>query len=105
MPSVVKRPAAEDDLLHHFVYIGLRNFRAAERFLQVTEEAMQQLAEAPLLGSVRRFRRTDLSGIRTWPLTDFKNYVIHYRPMSDGILVIRVLHGARRVEKLLVEGL
>jgi plasmid stabilization system protein ParE len=28
-------------------------------------------------------------------------YLIVYRPMSDGVLIVRFLHGARDIEKLL----
>jgi toxin ParE1/3/4 len=30
-----------------------------------------------------------------------RNYVIYYRPMKSGIVLVRVLHGARDHEKLL----
>jgi toxin ParE1/3/4 len=30
-----------------------------------------------------------------------RNYVIYYRPLEDGIVIVRVLHGARDHERLL----
>jgi toxin ParE1/3/4 len=34
-------------------------------------------------------------GLRRTPLKKYRRYVIYYRPVSDGILVVRVLHAAR----------
>ncbi len=39
-------------------------------------------------------------GIRRWRVNDFENFLIFYRPIDDGIEVIRVLHGARDIESL-----
>jgi plasmid stabilization system protein ParE len=38
--------------LEYFVYIGERNFDAAERFLTAAEEACLKLAEMPQMGRV-----------------------------------------------------
>jgi toxin ParE1/3/4 len=34
-------------------------------------------------------------GIRLWRIRGFERYLILYRPIPDGIEVIRVLHAAR----------
>jgi plasmid stabilization system protein ParE len=66
---------------------------------------MQRLAAAPFLGSAQRLRNRKLAGIRTWTSPEFKNYVVYYRPVTNGIEVIRILHGARRTQRLLLESL
>jgi toxin ParE1/3/4 len=53
------------------------------------------LSRHPLLGR----SRTDLHpGLRSFP---FGRYVIFYRPLDDGIEVVRVLHGARDIRRAL----
>jgi toxin ParE1/3/4 len=42
-----------------------------------------------------------LAGLRAWPIPRFQNCVIYYRPIRDGIEVVRVLHGAQDVERIL----
>jgi toxin ParE1/3/4 len=105
MARAARKPAAEVDLLDNFVYLGLRDVRVAQRFLQSTEAAIAMLADAPQLGSSRRSRNPRLADIRTWVLREFRKYVIYYRPTAEGIEVIRVLHGSRRPDRLLLEAL
>ena len=38
-----------------------------------------------------------------WTIRGFPNHQIYYRPIDDGIEVIRVLHAARDITKILVE--
>jgi toxin ParE1/3/4 len=35
-----------------------------------------------------------------WPIGGFEKYLIFYLPLPDGIDVIRVVHGARDIERL-----
>jgi toxin ParE1/3/4 len=42
-----------------------------------------------------------LAGLRFLPITKFPTYLLFYRPLDDGIELIRVLHGARDIARLL----
>ena len=42
-----------------------------------------------------------LTGLRVWRIQGFPNHLIFYRPVDDGIEVIRVLHGARDIDRVL----
>jgi len=53
------------------------------------------LAESPSAG---RTREEFQPGLRSFPVGSF---VVFYRPIEDGILVVRVLHGARDIPELL----
>ena len=55
------------------------------------------------MGSPREFQNSHLIGIRQWRVSGFENYLIFYRPIEDGIEVLRVLHGARDIEGLFRE--
>lgn len=58
-------------------------------------EAFERLASMPGLGRSQEHRRPDL---RSWPVG---SYLIFYRPLADGVEVVRVLHGSRDVDNLL----
>lgn len=70
-------------------YIGARNPDAATRLTDRLEAECWRLARDPGIGQPR----PDLAqGLRFFPVG---NYLIFYRESSEGIQVIRVLHGAR----------
>jgi plasmid stabilization system protein ParE len=43
------------------------------------------------------------TGIRQWKVSTFDKYLIFYRIVSSGIDIIRVLHGARDIDRILDE--
>lgn len=96
MPQVLRTPEAVDDLLGIVVEIAADNPRAAVRWIDGVEHVFYLLSTQPLMGE--RFRRRTNSGeVRRHV---FGNYVIYYRPLSDGVEVYRILHGARDHERL-----
>lgn len=94
--TVSKKPRAKADLLDHYLFIGGDNPDAADRFLAAAEAAFEKLGGMPRMG--RRWLSEDgrLDAIRVWPMPGWK-YLIFYRPVENGIDVIRVLHGAQDV--------
>lgn len=101
MSRIVKRPRAQGDIEDIAVYIGQHNPKAADRFVDSVEDAMGFLAEMPELGSLCEFEPTHLVDVRSWTLRKFRKYVILYRPLEDGIEVIRVTQGSQELETLL----
>jgi len=95
MARIVHSPAAEDDLLEIWVGLAANNVSAAERLMDDLDAATQNLATQPLIGKARREFGP---GIRSFPVRD---YVIVYRPILDGVELVRVVHGARDLERLL----
>jgi plasmid stabilization system protein ParE len=55
----------------------------------------------PELGSLCEFDPPHLADIRSWTLRKFRHFVILYRPMEDGVEVIRVVHGSQDMQSLL----
>lgn len=85
---------ARRDLLEILEYIAKDNPQAAVTFVKKLEDKCFDLARNPDMG----FLRDELTpGLRVWPVG---NYLIFYRPVTDGIDVIRVIHGARDLDKL-----
>jgi toxin ParE1/3/4 len=101
--EVIKRDQVNRDLVEQAVFIGRNNPAAATRFLDAAEEAFAQLAHIPQMGSPRRLRDPMLAGLRMWPIPGFVRYLIFYRPIQEGIEVIRVLHAARDIEAILAQ--
>ena len=97
---VIRRPAANRDLIDCFVYIGRDSEESAMRFLKAAEKTFLELAGMPGMGVVTSFSDSAESDLRRWRIRGFENFLIFYRPLEDGIEVIRVLHGAREIERL-----
>jgi toxin ParE1/3/4 len=92
--------AADDDLGEAFAYIARDSVDAATRFLDAVRRDAEKLAVMPGMGALRDFARPDLKDVRSWPVTGFRNFLIFYRPLADGIEVIRVVHGARDLDRI-----
>lgn len=95
--TITKRRSATTDLLEHFVFIGEDSEGAADRFLQFAQETFELLAGQPGMGKLINYRSPLLAGVRSFPVKDFSKYLIFYRPIRDGIEIIRVIHGARDI--------
>ena len=95
MATVTRRPLAQDDLLEIWGYIGADSGRFADAMLDRIEAKLTQLATNPHLG---RPRSELLPNLRSLAVG---NYVLFYEPSNDGITLIRVLHGARDIPRLL----
>jgi toxin ParE1/3/4 len=98
---IIRPPVIEWDLVTIAEYIGQRNVDAGLRFFDAAEDAFQRLSSMPLMGGSWDSPNPRLSGIRWWPIRGFENYIVFYRALSDGIALVRVLHGGRSIEKLL----
>jgi toxin ParE1/3/4 len=59
------------------------------------------LLSNPTLGSLLDIPNSALCDVRAWPIKGFRNYLIFYRLEEYGIMVLRVLHGARDIERIL----
>ena len=101
--AITRRDAALQDLIGLADYIALDNVEAAYRFLDAAEETFRDLEGMPFMGSSRDFQNTALEGIRMWRVKDFPRHLIFYRPIKDGVEIIRVLHSARDIAGLFFE--
>ena len=101
MARVIKSVAAKRDLIDHFVFLGDNaSIDVARRFLQSVNNSLQALTQMPEMGPTRTFRNPRFTGVRMWPVNGFERYLIFYRPIEDGIEVLRVLHGTRDIAYL-----
>jgi toxin ParE1/3/4 len=95
MAKVLRSARARADLIKIWLYIEERSGRRrADAVLRSIDRSCSGLAQAPLIGRMR----SDLQpGLRSLAVG---SYLIAYRPITDGIEVVRVVHGARRLEAL-----
>jgi toxin ParE1/3/4 len=82
---------ARNDVDGLIEYIARDNKFAADDFANQLIGKFFALAETPHMG---REREDYGAGIRTFP---FGNYMIFYRPAKAGVIIVRVLHGARNL--------
>lgn len=91
MPSFRFKRIALEDLTGIVRYIAADNPAAARRFRDEIYEKLSLLAKNPKIAP----ERPDLAPkLRYLP---YGNYLIFYLPETEGITVVRVLHGARRL--------
>ena len=96
MPVVRRTARAEDDLVDIWLYVAQDNPDAADRVLEDLDHRCFLLADNPHLGRARPDIAQDL---RYLPVG---KYLILYRLLPDGIDVVRVVHGARRLDSLMM---
>lgn len=95
MPIVQRTAQADEDLMDIWVYIAQDNPKAADKLSDEIESKFILLAGQPYLGPARPDIAPEL---RYFPVG---SYLILYREITDGIEVVRVIHGARRLNSLL----
>lgn len=103
MTRIIKRPAAKLDLIKQADFIAQDNLEAALRFLDAAEETLAQLARLPRIGKSRKVRSQVFENVRQFPIKGFEKHLVFYRPIKDGIEVLRILHAARDLHRILDE--
>jgi len=102
--TVHRRQKARQDLVDAFrFYARNAGFRVAQQFFTETEATFTRLAGMPGMGTRCEHDHPALAGLRYSPVSRFRKYLVFYRSVSDGIEVVRVLHGARDIENILAE--
>ena len=88
--------ADRDDI---WQFIASDNRAAADRVEEATFAACEALARNPLQGHVR----PDLTKlpVRFWTPPSYPNYIVVYRPETNPLQILRVLHGKRNVRRIL----
>ncbi len=92
-------PEASADLFEIWSYVADDDPKAADRVEDAIHAACGLLADSPLIGSIRK-ELTDLP-LRFWVVRPFRNYWIVYDPDVKPLQIIRILHAAREVPRLL----
>jgi toxin ParE1/3/4 len=74
--------------------------RLARRWEKAVRSAISQVVRRPAAGSPCSFRSVALRDVRRISVTGFPKHLIFYRFDHDELFVLRVVHGARDLERL-----
>lgn len=88
---------AKNDLDEIWSYINQDSPKFADNLIIELVRKFRMLAENPKLGKTRN---EILLNLRAFP---FKNFVIFYVPIENGIEIFRVVHSSRNIEGLFEE--
>jgi len=101
---VIKLPCALRDLDEAAAYIQrVSSPKRAIRFLRAANSTFARLARMPGLGTRYEPHSGVYADLRYFPVTRHRNHVVFYRPVAGGIEVLRVLHGAQDIHRILTE--
>jgi len=90
MATLLYTPEAAEDLRQVVEFIARDNISAAIDWLDETRSLCKLLATQPDIGE--RMRTSRFGEVRRHASG---NYLVYYRPLDDGVEIMRVLHGAR----------
>jgi toxin ParE1/3/4 len=94
MPRLIRSAQCDEDLIAIWRYIAADNPSAATRLVERIDQRIQSLAKSPLIGE-----RQPQFGERTRRLIE-GNYLNFYDVLPDAVHVLRVFHGARKLDDL-----
>lgn len=91
MPRILRTRESRLDYDEIWEYIARRNLAAADQLIDLFDATLSSIGSAPHMG---RKAEELVPNLRSFPIG---SYLIFYRPIEDGIQLIRVLHGARNI--------
>jgi antitoxin ParD1/3/4 len=99
MSSYEFTPQAVDDLFEIWSYIASDDLEAANQVEKAIYDACTLLVTNPLAGRLRE----DLTALplRFWLVQPYRNYWIVYKPGTNPLQIIRIIHAARELPPLL----
>ena len=96
------RPKAGQDLVEQAYYLATNATPAVgHRFLVAAHETLTLLSAQPAIGWRPRFRSPVLESVRIFRVSGFEKMLVLYRPLNEGVEVLRVIHGSRNLLTLL----
>lgn len=100
---VVEQEAEADLLAAVRYYRRARSPETARRFVTAAQETFVQLARTPDIGRLYQTTHPQLQHLHIWRVRRFERYLIFYYFTNQTLFIVRVLHGARDIERLLEE--
>jgi toxin ParE1/3/4 len=77
------------------------SLETAIRFYDAAARTFEAIADMPGIGERRETANPRLAGLRVRRIEGFEKHLIFYRPVEDGVEIVRVLHGARDIDRVL----
>ncbi len=96
------RPKADQDLDVQAHYYAIEaSVEVGHTFLTAAHKTFALLATQPHMGWRSRLRNPSLSSLRVFRVMGFEKILVLYRPLPDGVEILRVIHGSRNLQALL----
>lgn len=93
---------AKRDLSESYAFLLARRPAAAEAFLLDAKAAFGLILTHPRIGRPWVSPHASLGGLRVTAVSRrFRNYLIFYRAVADGVVIVKVVHGARDLASLI----
>jgi toxin ParE1/3/4 len=96
------RPKADQDPEDQAYYVATEaSPGVGHRFLIAAHETFSLLAAQPRIGWCPRIRIPELKSLCVFRVSGFEKMLVFYRPRSEGVQILRIVHGSRDVLALL----
>jgi toxin ParE1/3/4 len=95
MPKIRIAETAGDDLEDVWEYVAQDNPGAARKVIKEITGKFKLLRDHPQIG---REENTLLDTLRSFPIS---SYIVLYKPFENGVEILRILHAARDIERIL----
>jgi toxin ParE1/3/4 len=99
MPNARYSSLAREDIDAAAAYIATDNPTAARRFQKAVRTTIRLIVRFPEMGAA--YSHPDHLGLRAKLVSGFKNHVIFYTVAEGRPYIVRVLHGAREIPRVL----
>jgi toxin ParE1/3/4 len=98
---VLVKPKADRDLDSYADYLARKaGLEVALRFLDAAHDVFALLATQPQMGWPSRLKHPQLKSLRVFRVAGFERMLILYRPLREGVEILRVVHGSRNLQAL-----
>ena len=98
---LVLSDASISDILEQADWYVEQSGRAlARRWEKAVTTAISYVVRRPAAGAPCTFRSPELRGVRRTPIPGFPKHLLFYRFDEEELLVLRLVHGARDLERL-----
>ena len=97
------RPKAIEDLDEQALFLAREaDASIGHRFLIAAHDTFSLLATQPEMGWHPHLKHPSLKSLRVFRVSGFDSMLILYQPANGGVEIIRVIHGSRNIQKLLL---
>ena len=100
MGRLIVHDRAWDEAKDIAIRITKDSLEAGLRVYARIREAFEFVATHPGAGASCEVVNPRLKGLRYWPVTKYRNYLLLYRPLDDGAEILRVIHGAQDLARI-----
>jgi toxin ParE1/3/4 len=95
-PKINIQPTARTDVDSYVLWLRAEaDSDVARRFAVASITTFDTLGASPFIGSPVDLKIEPLTDLRKWKVKGFPKMLVFYRPIADGVSIIRVLHTAQ----------